>query len=73
MKAKILVFVICAEAIIYLLLYNLHDCTFNKTETFTARFFEKKNTRTNFQQVLYTVFGLMFLLSGHPLTLRKSE
>ena len=29
MNAKISVFVICAEAIIYLLLYNLHDCTFN--------------------------------------------
>ena len=29
MSAKVLVFVICIEAIIYLLLYNLHDCTFN--------------------------------------------
>ena len=30
MSAKIPpVFVICVEAIIYLLLYNLHDCTFN--------------------------------------------
>ena len=28
MNAKIPVFVICIEAIIYLLLYNLHDCTF---------------------------------------------
>ena len=28
MKAKISVFVMCVEAIIYLLLYNLHDCTF---------------------------------------------
>ena len=27
-NAKISVFVICVEAIIYLLLYNLHDCTF---------------------------------------------
>ena len=26
---KILVFVVCVEAIIYLLLYNLHDCAFN--------------------------------------------
>ena len=30
MNAKISVFVICVEVIIYLLLYNLHDCTFNK-------------------------------------------
>ena len=29
MNAKISVFVICVEAITYLLLYNLHDCTFN--------------------------------------------
>ena len=28
MNAKISVFVICVEAIIHLLLYNLHDCTF---------------------------------------------
>ena len=28
MNAKIPVFVICVEAIIYLLSYNLHDCTF---------------------------------------------
>ena len=28
MNAKISVVVICVEAIIYLLLHNLHDCTF---------------------------------------------
>ena len=28
MNAKISLFVICVEAVIYLL-YNLHDCTFN--------------------------------------------
>ena len=28
-NAKISVFIVCLEAIIYLLLYNLHDCTFN--------------------------------------------
>ena len=30
MNAKISVLVICAEAIIYLLFYDLHDCTFNE-------------------------------------------
>ena len=30
MNAKISVFVICVEAIIYLLLYNLHDFTFKR-------------------------------------------
>ena len=29
MKARISVFVICVKAIIYMLLYDLHDCTFN--------------------------------------------
>ena len=28
-NAKVSVFVICVEAIVYLLLYNFHDCTFN--------------------------------------------
>ena len=31
MNAKISVFVICVEVIIYLLSHNLHDCTFNLT------------------------------------------
>ena len=48
MNAKIPVFVICVSAIIYLLLYNLHDCTFkkiNRRENFTLHFPEKfKNT-----------------------------
>ena len=30
MNAKLSVFVICVEAIVYLLLYNLHDCTFKQ-------------------------------------------
>ena len=28
MNAKFSVFIICAEAIIYFLIYNLHDCAF---------------------------------------------
>ena len=31
MNVKTLVFVICVKAVIYLLLCNLHDCTFNDT------------------------------------------
>ena len=30
MNAKISVFLICVETVIYLLLYNLHDCTFEE-------------------------------------------
>ena len=32
MNAKISVFVICLEAILYLLLYNLNECTFNNKQ-----------------------------------------
>ena len=35
MNAKISVFVTCVEVIIHMLLYNLHDCTFN-TSNFTT-------------------------------------
>ena len=37
MNAKISVFVICVEAIIYLLLCNLHDCTFKYPVKLMAR------------------------------------
>ena len=37
MNAKISVFVSCVEAIIYLLLYNLHDCTFNFQKHFQVK------------------------------------
>ena len=40
-KAKILVFVICVEAFIYLLLYNLHDSTFNDKKLYKKLFFQK--------------------------------
>ena len=30
MNAKVLMFVICVESIIYLLLYNFHDCNFKQ-------------------------------------------
>ena len=32
MNAKISIFVICVQAIIHLLLHNLHDCTFKTYE-----------------------------------------
>ena len=37
MSAKISVFVTCVEVIIYLLIYNLHDCTF-KAEKYCLGF-----------------------------------
>ena len=43
MNAKVSVFVICVRAIIYLLLYNLHNCTFNpnKAGLFESIFFSE--------------------------------
>ena len=37
MNAKISMFVLCVEAIICLLLYSLHDCTFNSNYTVVYR------------------------------------
>ena len=34
MYVKISMFIICAEAIVHLLLYNLHDCTFKWNNSF---------------------------------------
>ena len=44
MNAKISVFVACVEVIMYLLLYDLYDCTFNafRAINFTAKLFNKK-------------------------------
>ena len=38
MNAEISVFVICVEAIIYLLLYNLNDCNFKKINVVESKF-----------------------------------
>ena len=46
---KISVFVICAKAIIYLLLYNLHDCTFKAV----IKFNHKKMQLYNYQDIIY--------------------
>ena len=53
MNAKILVFVICPEAIIYLLLYDLHDCTFNACVFVAFRLYICKMFVTGFQLLLF--------------------
>ena len=42
-NANISVFLICVEAIIYLLLYNLHDCTFKSFLNLHGMFLQKNN------------------------------
>ena len=44
MEAKISVFVICVEVIMYLLLHNLHDCTFNLGDTYMRSFLRQSKT-----------------------------
>ena len=40
MNARISVFVIRVKAIIYLLLYDLHDCTFSRNLVFSLKIFQ---------------------------------
>ena len=49
MNAKISLFVICAKAIIHLLPYNLHDCTFKVI----IKFNHKKMQSHNYQDIIY--------------------
>ena len=58
MNVKFSVFVICIEAIIYLLLYNLHGCTFNLSFTNNA-----KLTLTVFLIIRYFFKFLNFLVT----------
>ena len=44
LNAKISVFVICVEVIMYLLLHNLHDCTFNLDDTYMRSFLKQSKT-----------------------------
>ena len=67
MNAKISVLVIYVEAIIYLLLYNLHDCTFKRT---TKSFGSHPFTIASVPPLFFSVFvffaflfRLLFLLS----------
>ena len=51
-NAKISVFVICVEVIVYLLLYNLHDCTFKTFKIFLS----EKNDLTCLKASLWSCF-----------------
>ena len=51
-NARISVFVICVEMIVYLLLYNLHDCTFKTFKIFLS----EKNYLTCLKASLWSYF-----------------
>ena len=54
MNEETSVFVICVKVIMYLLFYNLHDCTFNFSDTI----------RSNFQRSLLTKNYILEFLPG---------
>ena len=54
MNAKISVFAICDEVIIYLLLYDLHECTLNSCITSNKRHIVRL-IKASFQQRLVKV------------------
>ena len=58
MNVKTSVFVICVEAIIYFLLYKLHDCTFKLHQSFSLFYVELQRTSfCNFLEKLpYVIF-----------------
>ena len=55
MIAKISVFVICIEAVIYLLLYNLHNCTFNRQHILFLDI-ENDNIYLSFRKIYWSSF-----------------
>ena len=71
MNAKISVFVVCAKAILYLLWYNLHDCTFKFTRgRFHPSLFPTKDCLKNPQpDVLFAVWLPSSTCSLSPLVL----
>ena len=61
MNAKMSVFVISAEAVIYLLLYNLNGCTFDVLGVFTEWCTTQKRFSLNF---MTTTFALKLFSQG---------
>ena len=65
MHAKISVFAICAEAVIYLLLYSLHDCNFNifstkhKTEILKLRLSFTPTLRQNISELETDIYNFI--------------
>ena len=59
MNANTSVFVICVEVIIYLLLYNLHNCTFkfenSSSSNLTVGVSKKKFFFGNFSQFFWAI------------------
>ena len=64
MNAKISVFVICVETIIYLLVYKLHDCTFKLGHRITYGSCQAVSTTKQYNIELIELFDFE-LVSSH--------
>ena len=80
MNAKTSVFVVCVEAIVYLLVYNFHDCTFNH-DGFLSYFMKNtisflKGTLSGLRQCLVTenlskrMKNAFYFILTSPITIR---
>ena len=77
MNPKISVVVVCVEAIIHLLLYNLHDCTFKRTVffflTITGDFKHRQYFNFNFTTIILRSQTLLEKLPCQKQTSRQRE
>ena len=77
MNAKTSVFVICVETIIYLLLYNLYDCTFNVCATIITIYCEscKESIQRNTckKRFRYYLWSKMLLCTLHNKNMSSDE
>ena len=62
MNAKISVFVICVEAIIYLSLYNILDCTFKGALSGLRQFLATENSLKLMKNAFYFISKALFVL-----------
>ena len=80
MNAKTSVFVVCVEAIVYLLVYNFHDCTINH-DGFVSYFMKNtisflKGTLSGLRQCLVTenlskrMKNAFYFILTSPITIR---
>ena len=65
MNAKILVFATCVEAIRYLYLYNLHDCTIELSYLFSRWMLLSKKKRRNLESFKHYNYIVWVLVLWH--------
>ena len=61
MGAKILVFIICVEAIIYFLLHNFHDSIFSNVEEYPCQNLLFADAERQYHAKVYYIFSSILL------------